>query len=116
MRAGELTFRFLSPVPELSRGFALLPADPCDPHVYRIDLGQDGLEPVTVVFGRDSGGSTSRLALDVMPLVLDKQPDTTNPRRRATRAAAVIGTSVAVAGLGLRVLRACGSTGDGGCC
>lgn len=83
VRGGRLMLRFLTPIPELYRGFPLQPGDEHDLYVYRIDLSNSGLEPMKVVFGQDPGGTTTEIHLDLMPLTLKKQPAATNPRRWA---------------------------------
>lgn len=95
VRDGGLKFRFLTPIPALARGFPLEPDDPDDPHAFRIDLSDEGLEPIRIVFGHDRAGATNRLHLDLMPLTLDKQPQTTNPARWVGGAVGVIGTAIA---------------------
>jgi hypothetical protein len=96
--AGRLMLRFLTPIPTLARGFPLLPDDLTDPHVFRIALPEAGLEPMRMVFGQDLAGNTDRLHVDVMPLTLEKQPASTNPRRWAT---GVLGTLGVAATLGV---------------
>ena len=76
VRGGQLTLRFLSPVPTLFRGFPLHPDDEEDPYVFRIDLHGFGMR---VVLGQDRAGATTRLHLDVMPLTLHKQPACAEP-------------------------------------
>ena len=93
IRSAAPAIRFLTPIPELARGFALQPDDADDPHVFRIDL--PGFDAIRVVFGQDSSGRTTRLHLDLMPLTLHKRPALTNPRRLV---------SAAFAGCGLAAL------------
>jgi CubicO group peptidase (beta-lactamase class C family) len=100
---GRLRFRFLTPIPSLARGFPLEPDDPDDPYVFRIDLPDAGLDPIRVVFGQSQAGTTSRLFLDLMPLALDKQPATTNPRRRSVRAIAAVGALSGLVAVGRRL-------------
>ncbi len=95
VRGGRLMLRFLTPIPALARGFPLHPADRDDPWVFLIDLSESGFDPMRVVFGQDRAGTTKRLCLDVMPLVLDKQPAVTNPRRWTVGVAAVAGAVTA---------------------
>ena len=83
VRAGRLMFRFLTPIPALAKGLPLLPDDASDPHVFRIDLPEEGLEPIRIVFGQGPSGAADRLHLDLMPVTLKRQPDNTNPRRWA---------------------------------
>jgi CubicO group peptidase (beta-lactamase class C family) len=90
IRDGRLMFRFLTLVPALARGFPLEPDDPDDPYAFRIDLPEEGLEPIRIVFGQGGEGTIDRLYLDLMPLTLDKQPLTTNPRRWAGGALAAM--------------------------
>lgn len=99
VRNGRLMLRFLTPVPALAGGMPLDAADPTDPSVFRIDLGSEGMEPMTVVFGQDGSGLTDRLHLDVMPLTLDKGTSRTNPRRIA----AGVGTAVGLWALSRRI-------------
>lgn len=94
VRDGRLMLRFLTPVPALARGFPLEPDDPDDPHVFRIVLPEEGLEPIRIVFGQDGSGATNRLYLDLMPLTLDKQPETTNPRMWAGTALGALGAAI----------------------
>jgi len=95
VRGGRLMLRFLTPIPALARGFALHPGDDSDPYVFLIDLSDSGLDPMRAVFGQDRAGATTRICLDVMPLVLDKQPAITNPRRWAAGVAAAVGGATA---------------------
>lgn len=81
VRSGRLMLRFLTPIPELYRGFPLDPADIDDPFAYRIDLTASGLEPMKVVFGTTPEGAVTDLYIDLMPLKLSKQPGLSNPRR-----------------------------------
>ena len=96
VRDGRLMFRFLTPVPALARGFPLQPDEQGDPYVFRIDLSEEGLEPIRIVFGQDRTGVTDRVHLDLMPLTLDKQPPTTNPRRWAAGALGIAGAVTAL--------------------
>jgi hypothetical protein len=100
VRNGRLMFRFLTPIPALAAGFPLEPDDETDPYTFRIDLADDDLEPIRIVFGKDPAGVANRLHLDVMPLTLDKQPPTTNPRRWAVGSVGLLGTAAV-----LRMLR-----------
>lgn len=81
IKDGAPAMRFLTPIPELARGFALHPDDADDPFVFRIDLSDSGVDSMRVVFGQDPAGMTTRLHLDLMPLTLHKRPAGTNPRR-----------------------------------
>ena len=102
VRGGRLTLRFLTPIPALARGFPLHPSDRDDPYMFLVDLSESGLDPMRVVFGQDPAGARTRLCLDVMPLVLDKQPAITNPRRWTTGVAAVLGVATAATVAGRR--------------
>ena len=77
-RDGQSMLRFLSPVPDLYRGFALQPDDPTDPDVFRIDLDEAGTS--RVVFRRAADGAVASLVLGMMPLELQRRPRRTNPR------------------------------------
>ncbi len=83
VKGGRLMCRFLTPVPELARGFVLHEESPTDPFVFRIDLAEADLEPIRAAFGVASSGVVDRLYLDVMPLTLRRRPDALNPRRWA---------------------------------
>lgn len=96
VRGDQLMVRVLNVIPALYRGFVLHPDDEGDPFVFRVDASAYGMGTARVVFGPDSTG-TMNACLDVMPLSLKKQPDATNPRVWARRAAAV-----AAAGMMLR--------------
>ncbi len=97
-RGDRVMFRFLSPIPALVRGFPLEPDDAEDPYAFRMDLGVEGMDPTKLFFGRQPDGGL-RLYLDLMPLVLDKQRESTNPRRWATGVAGALGVSLAAAAL-----------------
>jgi hypothetical protein len=56
VRGGRLTMRVLTPVPALLRGLPLLPDDPDDPYVFRLDLSGFGMSPVRLVFARTPHG------------------------------------------------------------
>ncbi len=103
VRGGRIMFRFLTPIPALARGFRLEPDDPADPFVFRIDLSDEGLDAIRIVFAQDSTGVTRRLHLDLMPLTLDKQPAITNPRKWTTVALGAAGGAAA-----LKTLRSAG--------
>ena len=99
VRRGRLIARFLTPIPALARGFELEPEDARDPYAFRISPPDEAMEPIRLVFARDPAGATDRLCLDIMPLVMRKQPAATNPRRWATGAlgalsAAALATAV----------------------
>ncbi len=96
VRSGQLMLRGLSPIPVLYKGFPLHPDDDKDPFVFRIDLAEFGLGSLRVVFGRDPGGATTRVHLDLMPLTLQKQPATLNPRWWATGALVVAATALVI--------------------
>ncbi len=102
LRGGRLMLRFLTPIPELYRGFPLEPADRDDPYLYRIDLSDSGLEPMKVVFGTDPEGLTTDLYIDLMPLRLSKQPAASNPRRWVLGGLGVLVASSAAVGLDRR--------------
>ena len=94
-RRGELVFRFLTPIPVLSKGFLLHPDDEKDPYVFRIDFS--GMGTTRVLFGREpAGGTTMVPELGVMPLPLRKQPSAKNPRVWATAALGVAGAAIAL--------------------
>lgn len=53
---GRLMIRLLTPIPTLYRGFPLLPDDPDDPYIFRVDLSTMSTAPVRLVFTRDEHG------------------------------------------------------------
>lgn len=98
VRRGRLIARFLTPIPALARGFDLEPDDADDPYAFRITPPDEAMEPIHLVFAQDTAGATDRLCLDIMPLVMLKQPDATNPRRWATgTVGAIAATALATA-------------------
>ena len=99
-RRGELIFRFLNPIPALSKGFPLHPDDENDPYVFRIDFSRFGVGTARVLFRREPGAGTTAV-LEFAPFPLRKQPPAKNPRLWATAALAVAG-----AGFALRRFRA----------
>lgn len=107
---GRLLLRFLTPIPSLARGYGLQPDDPNDPFAFRIELPDEGFEPIRVVFAQDGRGATDRLCVDIMPVTLDKQPATTNPRRWAVGAVGTLGAAATLrAALGRRIPRGSGA-------
>ena len=98
VRAGRLMARFLSPIPEMYRGFPLVPDSATDPDVYRIDLPafEGGLR---FVFGRGPGGDVTAVHFDMMPVTLRRQADRTNPRRWATGMLGAAGVGAAALAL-----------------
>jgi hypothetical protein len=84
-RRGKLIFRFLNPIPALSKGFPLHPDDEKDPYVFRIDFSRFGAATARVLFRREPGAGTAAV-LEFAPLPLRKQPPAKNPRLWATAA------------------------------
>jgi CubicO group peptidase (beta-lactamase class C family) len=84
VRHGRLTIRPLTPIPSLSRRFALYPDDDIDPYVYRVDLSDLGIGTSRVIFSEEPGPGVTALHLDFEPLSFDKRPGVKDPRRRAT--------------------------------
>lgn len=93
VRDGQLTLRFLSPIPMLYRGFPLQPDDDADPYVFRANLGDMAMR---IVFGQDESGRTTRVYPDIMPLTMYRKPEALNPRRWAAGALALGATTLAV--------------------
>jgi hypothetical protein len=89
VRRGQLSLRFLTPIPALYKGFPLHPADDTDPYVFRMDLSEFGLGPFTVVFSREPETKTMAAHFDVMPLSAQRRPQRTNPKRWVEGALAV---------------------------
>jgi len=104
-RGGRPSFRFLTVVPDLYRGYPLRPDDPADSDVYRLDLGDAGT--TRVAFQRDGDGAVTAMVLEMMPLRLRRQPAWTNPRRwlRTLLMLAALGS----AAVGVRSVRASGT-------
>lgn len=91
VRGGELWIRFLNPIPALYRGMRLHPVSDHDPYLFATDsFGR-------VAFSRDASTGTVTLTLELMPIALQRQPDGTNPRRRALRAAGTAAAMTATA-------------------
>jgi CubicO group peptidase (beta-lactamase class C family) len=97
VRHRRLTLRPVTPMPALSRRFALHPDDVTDPYVFRIDLSAFGIGASRVVFSREPGAEATSFHLDVAPLSFDKQPATKNPRSRATALGLAAATTAIVA-------------------
>jgi hypothetical protein len=93
VRRGRLVLRALSPIPAVYRGFVLHPDDDKDPYVFRIDLSQFGIGTARVLFTPDTGGATTRVHLELMPISLQKQPAIKNPRWWATGAVGALGVA-----------------------
>ncbi|MGY1782218.1 serine hydrolase domain-containing protein [Geodermatophilus sp. SYSU D01036] len=83
VRGGRLWLRILSPVPVLAKGVELHPDDEADPYAFRLDLGLPGTGGIRAVFGRDAGGRTTALALEMQPVRAERQRGTV--RGRLTR-------------------------------
>ena len=80
VRHGRLQLRLLSPIPALYRGFALHPDDEADPYVFRIDASQFDIGTARIIFSREPRRGVMRMHLDVMPMSLEKQQASRNPR------------------------------------
>ncbi|MGD8486866.1 MAG: serine hydrolase domain-containing protein [Chloroflexota bacterium] len=78
VRDGRPALRFLTPIPDLYRGYRLGPDDADDPDVLRVDLEEAGTS--RVAFRRDARGVVESMTLEMMPITLSKQPARTNPR------------------------------------
>jgi CubicO group peptidase (beta-lactamase class C family) len=98
---GQLRLRFLTPIPQLLRGFPLTSADASDADVYEVDLAEAGAS--RIVFTRAPDGSVRSLVLGMMPLELPRQPRATNPRRWIQGALAAL--ALAGSAGALRLLR-----------
>jgi CubicO group peptidase (beta-lactamase class C family) len=97
VRRGQLTIRYLSPVPALYRGFRMHPDDEKDPYVFRIAFPWFGIGTGRVVLSRKPGVGTTAVHLDFGPVSLSfqRQPASSNPRlwaAGALGALAVAGT------------------------
>jgi len=79
VRGGRLTARLRTPIPWLSRTFALEPDDASDPDVFRIDLTPFGLPMTRVVFARDPDRGVSSVYADLLLQVLEKRPGRSGP-------------------------------------
>src|SRR6266508_5557577 len=69
VRRGRLMLRPLTPIPGLSRSFALHPDSDTDPYVFRIDLSELGIGTGRVVLSREPGKGTTSFHLDLAPLL-----------------------------------------------
>jgi CubicO group peptidase (beta-lactamase class C family) len=101
VRRGQLTVRFLSPIPALYRGFALQPDDDKDPYIFRITFPWFGIGTGRIVFSREAGVGTTAFHLDFAPMSFEKQSAAKNPRLWAIGALglfAVAGTAIALRG------------------
>lgn len=70
IEGGRPILRVLTPVPGLLRGLPLLPDDPDDPTVFRIDLTQFGIPSGRIVFGREPRSAMMRLSFELAPISL----------------------------------------------
>ncbi len=104
VRRGELTMRFLSPLPRLYKGFTLHPDDEDDLYAFRIRLPLFGSGTCRVAFSQEPGAGTGALHLDFGPTSFQKQPGATNPRLLATGALGALG-ALAAAGAAASVRR-----------
>jgi hypothetical protein len=79
------------------RRFALHPDDGTDPYAFRVDLSGSGTSTARIVFGPEPRTGTTTAHLSLMPLSLQKQPATTNPRYWATGALGLIAVAATAA-------------------
>ena len=98
VRGGQLMVRVLTPIPALYGGLPLYPDDEADPYVFRLDLSNLGMSTVRVVFSHEARTGTTAVHADLggQPLSLPKQPATSRPRGRLTRALGVLAVATAV--------------------
>jgi CubicO group peptidase (beta-lactamase class C family) len=90
VRSGKLLVRILTPVPALYRGLPLLPDDPTDPYVFRLDLRPYGMAMVRVVFADVVGGRARAVHTDLggQPWSVARAPAT---GRRPAWLASIVG-------------------------
>jgi CubicO group peptidase (beta-lactamase class C family) len=86
VRRGQLTMRFLSPIPALYRGSPLYPDDDKDPYAFRMEFPWLGMGTGRVIFSQEPGVGTTAAHLDLFPLSFQKQPAAKNPRLWVTGA------------------------------
>ncbi|HET7421399.1 MAG TPA: serine hydrolase domain-containing protein [Candidatus Dormibacteraeota bacterium] len=98
VRHGHLNVRLLTPIPALYRGFPLHPDDESDPYAFRIDISEFGMGTARVVFSQDGDGRTAWVHADFVPLCLEKQPSSKNPRYWVTGIVGALATAAAAAG------------------
>lgn len=84
VREGRLWLRFLTVIPQLMRGFPLLPAG--KPDLYRLTM-DEGATPLHVAFTRDESGRGTAAYIDIMPATATRRPDMADPRRALSAAA-----------------------------
>ncbi len=96
VRRGRLVLRALSPIPVLYRGLVLHPDDENDPYVFRLDLSEQELGTIKVVFSQGPGGETTGLHAEMPPLTLVKRRAVMNPRRMVAGAVGVAATAIAL--------------------
>ncbi|HEU5203419.1 MAG TPA: serine hydrolase domain-containing protein [Candidatus Limnocylindrales bacterium] len=80
VRGGRLTATIRTPIPGLSRTFELLPDDPDDPDVFRVDLRPLGVPMTRVVFARGPGRRPIAAYTDLLLQVFQKVPAERRPR------------------------------------
>lgn len=99
-----LVLKPMTPVPAMRRGMPLVPDDPADPYIFRVDLSETGMGTLPVVFtGPEHGGwvgSGPGFVMDLMDF--HRQPDRRNPRRLAQGAAAAAAGCLLIRGLSRR--------------
>ncbi len=99
VRDGRLALRFLTPIPALYGGFPLHPDDGGDPYAFRLDLSESGMGTTRTVFSGTPAAGVTAVHLDLMPVSLQKQAASKNPRlwiSGALGALAVAATATAV--------------------
>ncbi|GCE75762.1 serine hydrolase domain-containing protein [Cellulomonas biazotea] len=94
VHGGRLALHVVGAVPQPVRGFPLLPDDPDDPDVFRLDLSRYGTGSLRVVFTRDASGRAVALHLDGMPITAQRDLSANNPRFWAQGLATVGGAAV----------------------
>ncbi len=92
VRNGSLELQPLSPVPGLNGPMPLIPDDPKDPYVFRVDMSVAGKGTLPVVF--DAAADPPQLSLSAMSF--RKRPNALNPRRWVPAVLAGGATAVAL--------------------
>jgi CubicO group peptidase (beta-lactamase class C family) len=72
---GRLMARMASPIPAISTGFPLEPADESDPSAFRADLSAFGMQPVRVVFEHEPGVPATAVHTDLQSVSLYRHPE-----------------------------------------